>query len=128
VKKLPNFKPSLITKEFFSSYKDVSVINEGECFIWAYLAHLIFKDVELWDVNCHAFVRYRGRFYDSETLRGSPDWQDLPATEGYDYPAVRMSATKFKKEWRGQPRDFDTSWEELEARARKVLRREQASL
>ncbi len=95
VKKLTPFKPSLITKEFFPDYDDVSVINEGECFIWAYLAFLIFKDVEIWDVNCHAFVKYKGKFYDSEVLRGSPDWQDLPATEDADFPARRHSGASY---------------------------------
>jgi hypothetical protein len=128
VKKLTHFKPSLITKEFFPEYKDVSVINEGECFIWAYLAHLMFKDVEIWDVNCHAFVKYRGRFYDSEVLRGSPDWQDLPATEEADAPPRKHSVTSFKKSWHHNPKWFNTSWGEIESRARRVLRRAQASI
>jgi hypothetical protein len=128
VKKLVHFKPSLITKRFFPGYLDVSVINEGECFIWAYLAHLIFKDVEIWDVNCHAFIKYHGRFYDSETLRGSPDWQDLPATEGSECPPRRHSVESFKRTWRSNPRWFNTSWSKIEARARKVLRRAQTSI
>lgn len=127
MRKLIHFRPSLVTKEFFPDYRDVSVINEGECFIWAYLAHLIFLDVEIWDVSCHAFVKYRGRFYDSEILRGSPDWQDLPATEDAEFPARKHSVASFKKEWRANPKWFDTSWSEIEARARKVLRRAQTS-
>lgn len=125
MRKLIHFKPSLVTREFFPEYKDVSVINEGECFIWAYFAHLIFRDVEIWDVCCHAFVRRHGRFFDSETLRGSPDWQDLPATEDADGPPRQLSISSFKKEWSSQPRRFSTSWEEIESRARRVLRREQ---
>ncbi len=122
MKKLQSFKPSLITKEFFPGYKDVSIINEGECFIWAYMAYLLFEDIEIWYNEHHAFVKYRGRFYDSEVLKGSRDWQDLPATEGGG-PPIRSSVKNFKHEWRDNPRDFGTSWKALEARARRALRR-----
>lgn len=120
MKKLTPFKPALITKTFFKNY-DPSVINEGECFIWAYLAHLIFKDVEIWYLDCHAFVKYRGKFYDSERPRGVSDWQDLPATEDGSEPARRRNVSTFKKYWASQPKRFDTSWAELESKARKVL-------
>ena len=124
MKKLSQFKPSLVTKEFFPEYKDVSVINEGECFIWAYLAHLLFLDVEIWFNDCHAFVRHRGRFYDSERLKGSLDWADLPATEGGGVPK-RYSIKDFRHEWTTQPKRFGTTWEEIEGRARKLLRSKQ---
>lgn len=125
MKKLVHFKPSLITKEFFPGYRDVSVINEGECFIWAYLAHLIFLDVELWDVSCHAFVKHRGRYYDSEVLKGSPDWQDLPATEDANGPPRKHTADSFKRSWGRNPAWFNTSYTQIESRARKVLRHAQ---
>lgn len=127
MRKLQTFKPSLVTKKFFSDYKDVAVINEGECFIWAYTAYVMFQDVELWYNNHHAFVKYRGRFYDSERLRGVSDWRDLPATEGGGL-ASRTSIVSFKKEWGRNPYQFATTWEKIESKARKVLRREQASL
>lgn len=122
MKKLQSFKPSLVTKEFFSDYKDVSVINEGECFIWAYLAHHIFIDVELWYNSSHAFVKHRGRFYDSETLKGSPDWADLPATEGGGIPR-KVSVNGFQEGWKGQPKWYGTSWAKLESQARKLIRK-----
>src|SRR5574338_1007455 len=122
MKKLQHFKPSLITKEFFPEYKDVSVINEGECFIWAYLAHHIFRNVKLVYNDHHAFVKYGNRFYDSEVLKGSPDWQDLPATEGGGIPTI-VSAAKFRWDWRSNPSDFNTSWKELESKARKAIRK-----
>lgn len=129
MKKLQNFQPSLVTETFFSGYDHPSHINDGECFIWAYLTFLIFKDVEMWYMDCHAFVKYRGRFYDSERLNGVEDWQDLPATEGGGSVAKRYTVEQFKYGWRGQPKlRLNTSWEELEGYARKVLRREQTSL
>ncbi len=128
MKKLQRFQPGIVTKSFFSTYDDVSVINEGECFIWAYLVFLLFKDVELWYMNSHAFVKYRGRFYDSERLRGVSDWQDLPATENGDDVAKRFTVAQFKHGWRGQPQRFNTTWEKLESGVRKVLRSAEASL
>lgn len=122
MKKLQNFKPSLVTKELFPAYKDVSVINEGECFIWAYSAHIIFKDVKIWYNNHHAFVKYHGRFYDSEVLKGSPDWADLPATEGGGLPK-EVSAEQFQIDWRRNPFDYGTTWREIKSKAEKVLRK-----
>lgn len=128
MRKLQNFQPGLVTKTFFSTYDDVSVINQGKCFIWAYLTFLLFKDVELWYMNSHAFVKYRGRFYDSERLQGVYNWQDLPATENGDDIAKRFTVEQFKHGWRGQPQRFNTSWGKLESEARKVLRHAQAPI
>lgn len=128
MKKLPTFKPTLVTKRIFPGYDDPSIINMGECFIWAYSAFLIFENVELWDVNCHAFVKYRGRFYDSVTLRGSPDWQDLPATEGATTRATKYTVDGFKFWWHNNPEKYNTTWKKIEYNARKVLRHEQAAL
>ena len=120
--KIQHFKPSLVTKSFFPEYDDVAIINHGECFIWAYAAFMMFEGIELWYNGCHAFVRYRGRFYDSEVLRGSRDWADLPATEGGGVP-IQVPVSKFRLDWGGNPREFNTSWKEVESRARKALRR-----
>lgn len=128
MRKLIHFKPSLVTREFFPEYKDVSVINEGECFIWAYYAFLLFRDVELWSVNCHAFVKHHGRFYDSEVLRGSPDWQDLPATEGAYGRPCKHTVPHFKKYWGGPwNRKKIGSWKAIEKMAGKILRHAQTT-
>lgn len=118
--KLANFKPSLVTKHVFPNYKDPEVINQGECFIWAYSAYLIFQGVEIWHAPCHAFVKYRNRFYDSESLKGEQSYRDLK-TSLCGKPE-RVSAPAFKRAWRDQPDRFDTSWEEIERIARKVIR------
>lgn len=123
MKKLPTFRPSLVTKEFFPSYKNVAEINMGECFIWAYAAYCMFDYVHLWHLNCHAFVKYRGRFYDSEVLKGSPYWQDLPATEGGDYPAAPASSVQyFKTEW-GSPKVYGITWAQIEKKAEQAIRK-----
>lgn len=126
--KLPIFKPSLITNEIFPKGTSPEVINYGKCFIWAYSAFLIFKDIDLCDVDCHAFVLYKGRFYDSETLRGSVDWRDLPATRFASTTAKVWSPGRFKREWRGNPKKYGTTWKAIEANAQKVLERVQATI
>jgi len=127
MKKLSYFRPSLVTKSIFPTYRDPAIVNEGECFIWAYSAFLIFDNVELYYVNCHAFVKYRKRFYDSEMLRGSTDWQDLPATSGCSCPPIKVSPQIFKVAWGDQPQRFNTSWRKIEASARRVLKNAQTS-
>lgn len=122
MRKLTPFKPSLITKEFFKHHKSPDIINEGECFIWAYLAHLVFKDVEIWYMNSHAFVRYRGKFYDSERLKGVAEWKYLPATKHGSTQAQKYSVERFKRYWHSQPRRFETTWKEIETKARELLR------
>lgn len=122
MKKLTPFNPRLITEKFFSHHKTPDTINEGECFIWAYLAHLVFKDVEIWYMNAHAFVRYRGRFYDSERLNGVAEWKYLPATKHGDSEARRRKPETFKRYWASQPKRFKTSWREIESKAKGLLR------
>jgi len=127
LRKLQSFKPSLINRKLFSEYDDVSIINRGECFIWAYSACVIFKSIELWYNNNHAFVKYRGKFYDSERLKGVSDWRELPATEGGGL-AFRTSIAFFKQSWYLNTIQFDTSWKKIESTARKIIRHEQAYL
>ena len=122
MRKLTPLTPSLIPKKFFKHHKSPDTINEGECFIWAYLSHLVFKDVEIWYMNTHAFIRYRGKFYDSERLKGESDWRDLPATKCGTTVAKRYSVERFKRYWHSQPRRFETTWQEIEAKARELLR------
>ena len=55
-------------------------INEGLCFDWATEVFSL-----VWDRGCkicghngHAYIEYRGRFYDSETPHGVKRWRRLP--------------------------------------------------
>ncbi len=123
-----------INQNFFPEYKDVSVINQGECFLWAYIAFRLYKNVELWDMGAHAFVRNKldGKFYDSERPQGELDWKDLPATnfgEGCgclacSKPARSYKSTvKFRSRWTGMVKKFGVKWPEVDAQIRKVLRK-----
>jgi hypothetical protein len=138
--KLVPFQPAIVTAAYFPSYLNTpEKLNEGRCWQWAYLAHKTFKDVELWDICDHAFVRYRNKFYDSERLFfGEMDWRDLPAasTGWSDYlvcpeceagnrepGAAHLLEWQFKNHWTYQTRRYNTTWEELDRLAQKELAR-----
>lgn len=136
LRKLDKFTPSLVTKEFFPN--DVSRpkrINYGKCFLWAYAAHKIFQDAELWDMPSHAFVRYRGKFYDSETLKGVKDWRDLPACSGCScgpcikarevqaltHGAKNIKMPTYLKDWRKSFQRYNISLYEIDRQIDKLL-------
>src|SRR5260370_36514472 len=112
--KLRRFQPKLITEVYFPHHKKPITINDGECFVWAYLCFHTFVGVEIWHNPGHAFVRHGGKFYDSERIKGERDFRDLPAIGGCDAGTCRMSQAQFKKEWRPQPPRFNTHLEPFE--------------
>lgn len=81
MQKLRQFIPELVTESFPEEdlRNDPKQINKGLCMRWAYMAYQMFEGVELWYIANHAFIRYQGKFYDSERLQGEEDWKDLPA-------------------------------------------------
>lgn len=125
MKKLSKFNAQFITDTYFKGWEDPSVINTGNCFQWAYLAFKTFQYVELWDVSCHAFIRYRGKFYDAERPEGEKDWRDLPACNfgrGLLWCGRKQSLTNFKKTWnRSCYVRFLREWHELDEWADKIL-------
>jgi hypothetical protein len=111
---------SFITKTFFPDVYAPD-INCGDCWMWAYYAWSIYKDVELWDIDCHAFIKYNGKFYDSERPRGVKDWRKLPATEygnDCDRPRKRTQKT-FKKEWGA----WCANWKTMDKKAADVIKK-----
>lgn len=121
-----------INRTFFPEYLDVAVINQGECFLWAYLAYRLYKNVELWDMGSHAFVRDRvtGKFYDSEKPNGEEDWQELPATnwgKGCGCPRCQeparhfKTARKFRYAWRGCAKRHHVRCKKLHQEIKKVI-------
>lgn len=107
--KLSQFQPELVTKAFpeVDLKADPAKINRGLCMRWAYMAFHMFEGVELWDYGSHAFIRYQGKFYDSERLQGVEDWKDLPACNfGYGCgcskckrEAVQVDVSTFEEIW-----------------------------
>lgn len=142
--KLEHFQPTIITPTFFPAYLNKPQdINHGLCWEWAWLAHKTFKNVELWDICAHAFVRYQNKFYDSERLLGEANWEDLPAANfGMQYylqpchtcqthggrengnnEASPLTETQFQCHWNSQTTRFNTSWDQLNRMAQQELRR-----
>ena len=116
-----NFNPEFVTKTIFPDV-DRSIINFGRCFIWAYSAHLIFANVKLCSIDCHAFVKYKGKFYDSDRPQGVLHWDALPASSFTMFKSYRSHrVSDFKKEWGKQPARFKTSWKEIERKALQAL-------
>lgn len=125
MKKLHPFQPKIITNLF--KYSNPEQINEGECFVWAYYAFLIFKDVKLCYTRCHAFVKYNGKYYDSEAHAGENDWRDLKAND-FGFGSSKngleksVSVKQFKYFWRDEPERFWTSWQDIEKKAKDIIR------
>ena len=123
-----NFDPLSITKNYFPKYiKQPAVINNGRCWIWAYLTFKSFKNVELWDTCGHAFIKHEDKFYDAERVNGELDWTNLPAANaGFVDPcdvcgpigrteALSLTEEAFQYHWASQTSRFATSWHKLEA-------------
>lgn len=128
MKKLSPFNAQFITDTYFPEYKDYPAdINYGQCFEWAYLAFKTFSKIELWDLQYHAFVKYKGKFYDSETLNGVKDWRELPIVRanGATEIAHKSGELRFKMNWGFSRKKFQLSWKKLREQAKDIVRRKQ---
>lgn len=62
---------------------DPAEINQGNCYIWAYAVYQLVGDSRcilctvLTSYGDHAFIKYNNKFYDSESLNGEDDWNNL---------------------------------------------------
>lgn len=125
MKKLQQFSAQLITQEFFPQYLDKpQTINWGQCFQWAYLAFLLFEDVELWDTHTHSFIKYKGKFYDSERPNGVLKWRELPAADcrcKYCSTPVKHTECEFKKQWNQSCKKYGQKWIKLRKQAKQFL-------
>ena len=122
MERLKVFDPELVTRSFPEEdlRKDPERINYGWCMRWAYIAYLMFEDVELCSMGSHAFIKYRGRFYDSERLEGVERWQDLPACNSgvgcgckeCKKGLYHHTENDFKQYWMGNCNTPDWPWYE----------------
>lgn len=124
---------AFINKTFFPEYLDVAVINYGECFVWAYIAHRLYSNIELWDMEAHAFVRSEetGKFYDSERPKGVDDWRDLPAAnfgQGCGCFSCQKGAQKyssiatFRDVWKEQQKRLGINFQEIDRQIEQILK------
>lgn len=112
--RLKEFNPELVTSTLpLDLQKNPANVNYGNCMRWAYTTYHMFQGVELWDTDCHAFVKYNGKFYDSETLEGVTDWKDLKTN--HDYPEVATKARRRTKkvfeQWWARHNHVHPEWE-----------------
>lgn len=127
MKKLSKFDPQFITDTFFPQFKGrPNEINYGQCFQWAYLARQLYSGIELWDLKYHAFVKYKGKFYDSETPNGIKDWRKLPIIKLYDTQsgAQKSNELKFKINWGNARKNFGLKWLVMQKQAREIIRQQ----
>lgn len=130
MQKLAKFQPALVTKEFFPEFiNNPRRINFGRCFIWAYVASQMFENVELWDTDMHAFVRYMGKFYDSETLNGTVEWQELPIVRDFGYTSASHEASPrslpdYFSLWEESREQFNVNWSEIDRKIEEIVQRE----
>lgn len=101
------FDPGLIRPHFFNRISAMD-INEGHCFEWAYVAFRLFSGVTLWSTTqdgVHAFIRCKGRFYDSEALAGKVGYMELPClaslstNTGWETGSEEFSFDEFFDRW-----------------------------
>ena len=80
-------------------------LAHGFCFYYAYIFYKVLGG-DLYthmtpDLAGHAFIKYRGKFYDGDNTQGVLDWRDLQpylkrANESY---LSKQSPSQFKKRW-----------------------------
>lgn len=109
-----SFQPSIIHPYFFPQHSHPMEINFGDCFKWAWIAFKLFKNVELWSNEIHAFFKYKDKFYDSECLDGIKSWRRLRTIVSLPYSqAIRMSPSDFLAHWNTLNK---CDWNALEAK------------
>lgn len=125
------FNPTFINRHFFPNYLKhgiLDTINHGRCYDWAYYAHRLFK-AQLWTTDYHAWVRWDGRYFDSETVKGVRNFLGLRCNirnafpvPWSDNPPQEIHIQEFKDFWDehggGKRRHWDSI---LEVDLRKVL-------
>ena len=122
--KLKKFQPELVVRAFPERElrENPNQINKGLCMRWAYMAYLMFENIELWSTCGHAFIKVGNKFYDSETLQGEEDWKDLPACNfgacgcANKGPFVFKKLKSFQRFWNKNSRtkpDWKQYWEEV---------------
>lgn len=105
---MPRRDLSWITKTYFYDFEDISVINTGWCYVWAWLARLRYPRAELWVFDdadhMHAFVRVGNLWYDAERPKGVNRISDLPFFQDHDIVrpwenAYRFSDQSYQEAW-----------------------------
>lgn len=121
------FDAHLITRQFFPQYIERPwIINNGRCMEWAYIAHLVFDKIMLYDTYpAHVFVKHDNTYFDSERPNGVSDWQCLPAAcaraneceDACICVPTLLTTDTLKQRWHGNR----CKWDELSRKAQQWL-------
>jgi len=81
------------------SIYDIHDINKGYCFNWAMLAYRTYggKLCTVTNYSGHAFIKLKGKYYDSETPKGVKNWRLLKAYKGDQKKDVLKAKVKDMK-------------------------------
>jgi hypothetical protein len=96
------FSSTFISKIFYKDRfesKNLSAINYGECFDWAYIAWCLFAETELTINYGHAWIKAKDKHYDSETIRGVQYSIDVPSNRRCRYTDYKVVDINFFKEY-----------------------------
>lgn len=125
--------PEFINNIFFPDYvrcNNVCDINSGRCYDWAYYVYCLYPTAQLWTTDYHAWVRYSGRFWDSESPRGVKDVDSLGCNSRWGWesiPPKPIDVVPFKRLWsrfgRGRKYHWDLMLEEIRAAGLTPLRK-----
>jgi len=125
------FNGLFITRHFFPKYlkyNNVSAINSGRCYDWAYFAYRMFPNVQLWTTDYHAWIQVGKKFYDSETKAGVSNFMLLGCNKRHaptpweDQPPIRASVLWFKSFWDKHGGGYKRHWDSmLEADLKEIL-------
>lgn len=100
-----NFSASFINRVFFPreyKSKELAAINTGRCYDWAYLGYCLWPGVLLWTTDMHAWVQKGRKFYDSESVTGLKDHNELRCNAwfpGDEQSPTVMDIQSFKDFW-----------------------------
>lgn len=118
-----SFHKDIVTKVFFP-HESIELINTGYCYDWAYIAYCLWKEVELWSNNIHAWIKVGNKFWDSESL-GEQDFNELPCLIRNPWwvedmvKANHISIEDFKDFWMKNGRLKYDHWDRMVERIQK---------
>lgn len=109
---------SYVSRTYFADFPNRGMINEGWCYVWAWLIKLAHPEVLLWTSQSadadHAFIQCGHLYYDSQSPRGVRRIESLRFFR--EYPLDRKdgklistdSLQEFQRLWACGGPEFDT--------------------
>jgi hypothetical protein len=132
VKMQPLNKPidvEFINRTFFiDDLKSIHIINQGRCFVWAYIAAKLYNHIDIWDTPRHAFVRSKldNKYYDAECTSGVVNWKDLRVcnyfSDYYSESNIQIDLASYKKRWNRSAEFYDINWDKLNKSINNILK------